>query len=240
MGSDRSERGFSAEGAVVEILEREGTRFAKIVLGPGTVLELPAPDGDVSLGDRVAGAYLLRALTTGPWPGVGPVQWTVIAAVAACLALAVTGAERTPGAGADASRWALALVASVTAIGAAIVTLRGAIPADPAALHAAGVATLRTGVLAAAAVAVAWLGRHAATREFGTLLYAVLGAGALKLLLEDFRVSPPSLLVVALALYGGALILGPRIARTRPADLRPAAPDLEAAHPAASKTSARV
>jgi hypothetical protein len=53
MDSERSERGFSAEGAVVEILEREGTRFAKIVLEPGTVLEVPVPHGDVSLGDRV-------------------------------------------------------------------------------------------------------------------------------------------------------------------------------------------
>src|SRR5512141_627300 len=54
MESVHSERGFSAEGAVVEILEREGTRFAKIVLQPGTVLELPVPDGDLSLGDRVS------------------------------------------------------------------------------------------------------------------------------------------------------------------------------------------
>jgi hypothetical protein len=53
MDSERSEREFSAEGAVVEILEREGTRFAKIVLDPGTVLELPVPAGDISLGDRV-------------------------------------------------------------------------------------------------------------------------------------------------------------------------------------------
>ena len=53
MDSERDERGFSAEGAVVEILEREGTRFAKIVLEPGTVLELPVPGGEVSLGDRV-------------------------------------------------------------------------------------------------------------------------------------------------------------------------------------------
>jgi hypothetical protein len=53
MDSERTERGFSAEGAVVEILERDGTRFAKIVLEPGTVLEVPAPAGEISLGDRV-------------------------------------------------------------------------------------------------------------------------------------------------------------------------------------------
>jgi hypothetical protein len=47
------ERAFSAEGAVVEILERGGERFAKIVISPSTVLELPAASMDVSLGDRV-------------------------------------------------------------------------------------------------------------------------------------------------------------------------------------------
>lgn len=53
MAHEDGERGFSGEGAVVEILERGGERFAKIVLGPGTVLELPAPSMEISLGDRV-------------------------------------------------------------------------------------------------------------------------------------------------------------------------------------------
>jgi hypothetical protein len=52
MESER-EPGFSAEGAVVEILERGGERFAKIVIAPGTVLEVPAGAVDVTLGDRV-------------------------------------------------------------------------------------------------------------------------------------------------------------------------------------------
>jgi hypothetical protein len=53
MQSEHGERDFSAEGAVVEILERGGQRFAKIVIEPGTVLELPAGAIDLSLGDRV-------------------------------------------------------------------------------------------------------------------------------------------------------------------------------------------
>jgi hypothetical protein len=53
MQHEPDERAFSAEGAVVEILERGGERFAKIVLEAGTVLELPAPSFEVSLGDRV-------------------------------------------------------------------------------------------------------------------------------------------------------------------------------------------
>lgn len=53
MANERDEQGFSAEGAVVEILERGGERFARILIEPHTVLELPAGSMDVSLGDRV-------------------------------------------------------------------------------------------------------------------------------------------------------------------------------------------
>ena len=53
MQNERDDREFSAEGAVVEILERGGERFAKILIEPGTVLELPAASMNVYLGDRV-------------------------------------------------------------------------------------------------------------------------------------------------------------------------------------------
>jgi hypothetical protein len=44
----------------------------------------------------------------------------------------------------------------------------------------------------------------------------LLAWAALKLVVEDFPTSPPALLFVALAMYGGALIAGPRIARMPP------------------------
>jgi hypothetical protein len=53
MGDDTAGRGFSGEGTIVEILERGGERFAKVVVEPGTVVEVPAPSADLSLGDRV-------------------------------------------------------------------------------------------------------------------------------------------------------------------------------------------
>ena len=113
-------------------------------------------------------------------------------------------------------------LALVSVVGVCVVVIRSLLPPDAAVpLHAGLVATLRTGVLAAAAIIVAWLGRRLGTREFGALLYPVLGWGALKLLIEDFRTSPPSLLFVAFALYGGALILGPRIAKIRCRQGRP-------------------
>ena len=79
------------------------------------------------------------------------------------------------------------------------------------------VATLRTSILAAAALALAWTGRHDRFREAGWLLYPVLVAGGLKLLVEDLPHSKPATLFLALALYGGALIAAPRLGHRRSA-----------------------
>lgn len=77
------------------------------------------------------------------------------------------------------------------------------------------IATLRTAALAAAALVLGRVGRHEAFRESLWLLYPVLAVGAVKLLVEDFRRSPPAALFVALAVYGGALIAAPRLSRRR-------------------------
>lgn len=52
MVDDHDTPGFSAEGKVVEILERGGQRFARIVIESGTVVEVPAA-ADLNLGDHV-------------------------------------------------------------------------------------------------------------------------------------------------------------------------------------------
>lgn len=78
-------------------------------------------------------------------------------------------------------------------------------------------ATVRTTVLAGAALGLAWMGRHERFRESAWLLYPVLVAGGIKLLLEDLPQSRPSTLFVALALYGGALIAAPRLTSRRTA-----------------------
>ncbi|HEY5113807.1 MAG TPA: hypothetical protein VIJ45_06825, partial [Coriobacteriia bacterium] len=77
------------------------------------------------------------------------------------------------------------------------------------------VATVRTSVLAAAALALAWAGRYRRFREAAWLLYPVLVVGGLKLLVEDLPRSRPATLFIALALYGGALIVAPRLGRVR-------------------------
>jgi hypothetical protein len=69
MEHDRETRSFPAEGRVVEILERDGERFARIVIEPGTVLEAPAAS-DVNLGDRVWVDAALRINEAGSPAGV--------------------------------------------------------------------------------------------------------------------------------------------------------------------------
>jgi hypothetical protein len=72
MPNERDEQGFSAEGAVVEILERGGERFARILIEPHTVLELPAGSMDVSLGDRVSVDASLNVTRVRPGPRAAP------------------------------------------------------------------------------------------------------------------------------------------------------------------------
>jgi len=68
------------------------------------------------------------------------------------------------------------------------------------------VATLRTGVLAVGAVALAAARRRFGLREIGWLIYPVLLAGGLKLVLEDLAHGRPATLFGSLALFGGALL----------------------------------
>jgi hypothetical protein len=51
---------LSVQGSVVEILERAGERVARIVLEPGTVVEVSSPPEDITLGDRVVVDASLR------------------------------------------------------------------------------------------------------------------------------------------------------------------------------------
>jgi hypothetical protein len=76
-------------------------------------------------------------------------------------------------------------------------------------------ATVRTGVLAMATLVVAWIGRHARFREWGWLVYPLLIGTGLKMVAQDFTTSRPATLFIAMALYGAALIVAPRVRRGR-------------------------
>lgn len=131
-----------------------------------------------------------------------------LVATAACLGFPVSG---------DLAFWRryaqvpklVFLVLVAVATGGLLVRLFAPVAAgDPGAL-----ATLRTAVLATAALALAATGRLERFREARVLVYPVLVLGAVKLLIEDFPAGRPETLFVALAFYGGALILAPRLLR---------------------------
>jgi uncharacterized membrane protein len=119
--------------------------------------------------------------------------------------------------------WALATLLALVVGGAVTVVLAAMVGSPDPSARPGLVPTVRTAVIAASVVAIAWLGRRSSTRAFAYLLYPVLAWGAVKLVIEDFSSSPPALLFVALALYGTALIFGPRVARPREAS-QPASP----------------
>jgi len=87
--------------------------------------------------------------------------------------------------------------------------------------HAAGwgaddagvLATARTALLSGLAVLAAWLHRPGAFSSIGTLAYPLLAAIGIKLALTDLRASTAATLFIALACYGAALVIVPRMQR---------------------------
>jgi hypothetical protein len=111
-------------------------------------------------------------------------------------------------------RLAIAITLAWSAAGSLVAVIAAALPhATTLAVDAGVLATVRTSVLAGAAMAVAWAGRSERFRETGWLLYPLLAAGGFKLVVEDLPRSQPSTLFIALAVYGGALIAAPRLNR---------------------------
>jgi hypothetical protein len=152
---------------------------------------------------------------------MGPIAVAVLLGAAACWAIPMSPAAASSSIG-RMPRLAIAIVLVWSAAGWLVDLVAAALP-HPANLgiDAGALATVRTGVLAAAALALAWAGRSERFRESGWLLYPVLAAGGLKLLVEDLPRSRPATLFIALAAYGGALIIAPRLARSRSSNVAP-------------------
>lgn len=100
---------------------------------------------------------------------------------------------------------ALLLAVSVGAL-----LILGGVPLIAAYPTASLLATTRTAVTCALALALRVAGSRTYRRELIWVSYAAIGLGAVKLLLEDFRQSHPAALAVSLLCYGAFLILAPR------------------------------
>ncbi len=160
------------------------------------------------------GAWALAASPVGPWLLPSAVMLVVL--VAGALSAWFAAARPDPGGGVLASGLRLIIVAILVwvACGAAIGVLAPAAAAlADRSVDLGALATLRTGVLAVAALVIAWTGRQPRFREWAWLVYPLLVVIGLKMVAQDFKFSRPATLFIALALYGAALIIAPRLRR---------------------------
>ncbi len=154
----------------------------------------------------------------GPWPNL---SWTLVAILGLATAIAFLAYRGAPLAGPDrlarAARVAALAVALLAVGGTAARLLAGPIAGAPGPHADPGrLAVVRTGVLAAAALALAAWRALGGKRELAALAGVVLLAGGLKLVLEDLRIGSAAALVFSLALYGSALIVTPAFTRRAP------------------------
>jgi hypothetical protein len=177
-----------------------------------------------------AAAYLVAAAVTsgslvyclqsavagaeGAWAAPDAAMLAVLAGAALSAALAATRSTSDGDELAIASRFVITIVCVWTAVGALIGYIAPIVgrladgSVDPGVL-----ATVRTGVLSVATLTVAWMGRQARLREWGWLVYPLLIGIGLKMVTQDFKHSRPATLFIAMALYGAALIIAPRLRR---------------------------
>jgi len=160
------------------------------------------------------GAWALAASPVGPW--LLPSAVMLVTLVAGALSAWFAAARPDPDGGALASGLRLIIVVALVAVacGAVVGVLAPAAAglADRS-MDLGALATLRTGVLAVATLVIAWAGRQARFREWTWLVYPLLVVIGLKMVAQDFKFSRPATLFIALALYGAALIIAPRLRR---------------------------
>jgi hypothetical protein len=190
-----------------------GARFDRITLRFHAAIYLAAAAAIGGLLARAGEGLLAHA--TGPWHSLTPACGAVALMAAGCYGILVSVDRRR------ASRWfellPHALVAALvvwTATGLAARGLAALVAAAPGPeADPAWVAAGRTAVLAVMAVGLAWAGSRWSRQELTWLVYAVLGGGGVRLLLEDLRYGRPLTLFLTLALYGVALIATPKLLR---------------------------
>jgi hypothetical protein len=163
------------------------------------------------------------AIATSVAAGVPAPRAVALAALAILIAVAALPVRDTR------ERWPYVIpVARLVVAAFAIWTLAGVVVASfvtilPGSIDASQLSTLRTIVLVGSAVAAAAAGWHPAGREAAWLTYPLLLIAGMKLVFVDFIQGRPTTLFAALAVYGAALIVAPRmLRRERAGSLDPA------------------
>lgn len=157
------------------------------------------------------GVAMFAGKAAGLWPAMSASAWVAMAATLTCLAISLPASREATSPGGLVPRLAFLVLAVLGISSAALLALGprfAGVPPDPGTL-----ATLRTALLAVAAVVLAAAGRTQRLADARWLVYPVLAAAAVKLLVEDMRLSQPATLFVALAMLGASLVVAPRLVR---------------------------
>jgi hypothetical protein len=161
--------------------------------------------------------YWLQMITTpavGPW--VRPAGVMLVVLVAGALSTGLATARRKPTGDHVASGLRLVInlvffAAAAACVAGYVAPLVGGLPDGTVARGV--LATVTTVVLATATLLVAWIGQQGRFREWSWLVYPLLIGIGLKMVGQDFKYSRPATLFIAMALYGTALIVAPRLRR---------------------------
>ncbi len=156
----------------------------------------------------IAGSGALEqsvALLLGGAGAASPGQWPVwMSAIAAAASYALSSSVRVIYAA--AFFWTTAAILA----GASTVLYHSILGAEASHAYCA---TIRTAVIAAAALLAGWAGARWSKAEFSRLIYPLMAAGAWRLLTVDLHQERTAALFLSLLFYGGALTLLPRISR---------------------------
>jgi hypothetical protein len=189
---------------------------------------LAGPLGRRTLAAHAAGYAVGGAVTTGllavssdailasaarTWAAPAGAAGVALLAAAACAWLGSRGpAEGRSTLVTRLPQLAAVLVTAIGGAGLLIWLLVPPLTGGPGAEASRGaVAAVRTAVLVAGTMLLAWAGRRPAWREAGWLVYPLLVATGLKVLLEDLPSGRAATLFVSFGLYGAALLVVPRL-----------------------------
>jgi hypothetical protein len=154
--------------------------------------------------------YVLEAPRLDVWSSASLVAAFVAAGICSWITAAVHG--RTWGRMSRAPKVIVLAALVWSTIGLVVAVASSLLPWGEE-VDAGMLATLRTGVLAATALALGGMARIHRLSEARWLTYPVLAVGGLKLVLDDFPHGRPTTLFLSLALLGTALVMAPRLAR---------------------------
>jgi hypothetical protein len=186
-----------------------GYRYSAAAVGAHSAIYLVA--GAIASG---LFAFMTDAFTASVarlWAAISLPAFVVLASAAACAAIPVTSEPVYRGRPARIPQ-IVVVVMLLAGVGAVVISyavpLVSGVPGQSA--DAALTAAIRTVVVGAAVLLLAFVGGRGVFAEGRWLMYVVLILGGIKLLLEDFPAGRPATLVLSLAVYGAALIVAPR------------------------------